>query len=321
MTIRSIPMRLHGRLRAMGKIRCAFGIVAGLLLLNSCATTATTATTPRPAPLAPPAQRPADVAMNTGAGSGAWLFVNLRLQDGEELPFFIDTGSNYTSFDNSLAPRLGKRIATVQGRHYDDVITLDSYPAPKLFLGNTPLMMGERVLTTDLSKPSADARRPVMGILGMDCLRHYCVQLDFAAGKLRFLDPDAASGTPLGQAYPMTFRSGLPWMREVGLVPEAKTPLLIDTGNIYDGALEGELFAQKVRDRTLQLDASSSSTKAKPRTASLPAVVWNGTTYPDIQVRGGVNSIGLRFLARHLVTINSPRQTIYLQRTSADPLK
>jgi hypothetical protein len=109
-------------------------------------------------------------------------------------------------------------------------------------------------------------------------------------------------------------------MREAGLVPEAKTPLLIDTGNIYDGALQGELFAQKVRDGTLHLDASN-STKAKPRTASLPAVVWNGQTYADMQIRSGVNSLGLRFLARHLVTINSPRQTIYLQRTRADLLK
>jgi hypothetical protein len=298
--------------------RRASGIFAGLLLLCSCAST------PPPARVTPAPQLPADVTMNADAGRGRWLFVNLRFQDGPELPFFIDTGTNYTCFDKSLASRLGQRIGVVQGRHYDDVLTLDSYAAPKLFLGTTPLITGSRVLVMDLSKPSADAHRPVMGILGMDCLRHYCVQLDFAAGKLRFLDPDHVDRAQLGRALPVTFRSGLPWMREAGLVPEATTPLLIDTGNIYDGALETELFRQKIRERSLQVEADNPNADdpapGKRRKASLPTAVWSGQTYSSLLIRGGVNSIGLRFLARHRVTLNFPKQTIYLQRTSADPL-
>jgi hypothetical protein len=289
-------------------------IVFGLLLLSSCARA------PRPAVVDPPPQLSADVTMNGDAGRGAWLFVNLRLADGPELPFFIDTGTNYTCLDESLAPRLGPRVGIVHGRHYDDPLALESYAAPKLFLGSTPLMTGDRVLIMDLSKPSADAHRPVMGILGMDCLRHYCVQLDFAAGKMRFLAPDQVNGTPPGQAFPVTFRSGLPWMREVGLVPEATTPLLIDTGNIYDGALEADLFRQRIRERSLQVDSAQPNGK-QPRTATLPTAVWNGRTYSSLKIRGGVNSIGLRFLARHLVTLNFPGQTIYLQRLRADAVE
>jgi hypothetical protein len=199
----------------------------------------------------------------------------------------------------------------VQGRHYDDPLVLESFAAPKLFLGNTPLTMGSRVLVMDLSKPSADAHRPVMGILGMDCLRHYCMQFDFSTGTLRFLDPDSVDGTRGGREFAMTFRSGLPWMGEAGLVPQATTPLLIDTGNIYDGALESDLFATEVREGALQVDA------AKPKTATLSTARWGGETYSGLVLRGGVNSIGLRFLARHLVTLNFPGQRVYLQRRSA----
>jgi len=100
-------------------------IVASILLLVPCAC----ATTGRPGSVIPRPQLPADVSMNPDAGHGAWLFVNVRLDDGPELPFFIDTGTNYTCFDKSLASRLGQCLGVVHGRHYDDVIAPESVGA------------------------------------------------------------------------------------------------------------------------------------------------------------------------------------------------
>jgi hypothetical protein len=47
-----------------------------------------------------------------------------------------------------------------------------------------------------------------------------------------------------------------------------------------------------------------------------------GDTYPDIYLNGDgkYNGIGLRFLARHLVTFDFPKRTMYLKRTSIGPL-
>jgi len=54
--------------------------------------------------------------------------------------------------------------------------------------------------------------------------------------------------------------------------------------------------------------------------AWLPRCVWNGEAYNDLLIGSGVNSIGLRFLARHLVTLNFPKQAMYLKWITSDPL-
>src|SRR6185436_15312980 len=161
----------------MGEPR-AFNIVLSLLLLYFGATAAS---------IHPPL--PADVTMNKEAGHGGCLIVKATLESGEELPFLVDTGTPLTLLDKSLAPRLGERLASLtfsmlkSGKQKCGV-----YAAPKLYLGNVPLMTGRRVVTYDFKRLSARAGCDIKGILGMDCLGHYCIQLDFEAGKMRFLD-------------------------------------------------------------------------------------------------------------------------------------
>src|SRR5579863_5036953 len=75
------------------------GLFMSLLLLCSCATEKSVH------------QRlPADVAMNEEAGRGGHLTVKLRLENGAELPFDVDTGAPVTVLNTSLEPQLGKRL-------------------------------------------------------------------------------------------------------------------------------------------------------------------------------------------------------------------
>jgi hypothetical protein len=48
---------------------------------------------------------------------------------------------------------------------------------------------------------SAAVGQPIMGILGFDVLQHYCIQLDFSARKLRFMDGDHANKHHWGKAF------------------------------------------------------------------------------------------------------------------------
>ena len=51
-------------------------------------------------------------------------------------------------------------------------------------------MTGKNVCTLDLKSLSFSLPDdPVMGILGMDCLRHYCIQFDFEAGTMPLPGP------------------------------------------------------------------------------------------------------------------------------------
>ena len=175
-----------------------------------------------------------------------------------------------------------------------------------------------------------------MGVLGMDCLQHYCIQLDFKAGKMRFLDPAHLKPARLGKAFPLTFSSQgnsytewiRPYIRHASLVGGQDADVLIDTGADHDGAWSRDFSDSRSANR------ECASTRdviqgPEPNNIRLPQCIWNGITYTDLLVGNGADStegesgessLGLRFLARHLVTFDFPRRTMYLKQISRGPL-
>jgi hypothetical protein len=271
---------------------------------------------------------PADVTMNQDAGCGGLLFVKLRLEGNEEMPFIVDTGTPVTLFDKSLEPKLGKRLSSgtawMQGGWQES----GAYTAPKLYLGDTRLFTGTNVFTYDFRWLSSVLGRPFMGVLGMDCLRHYCMQLDFAARKVRFLDPDRVNVAALGKAFPLTFSSEgegdtnmiRPYILRTGLLGGTTTNLLIDTGDNSDGGIEKGRIKGHYFIRAL---SSLSVTFVKvPMQVHLRTCIWDGETYTNLGIVPVTHEyrLGLRFLARHLVTFDFPRRTMYLKQTSVGPL-
>jgi hypothetical protein len=249
--------------------------------------------------------------MNEDAGCGNWLFVTLHLEDGEELPFFIDTGSASTFLNQSLAAKLGQPIAS-------DSQVSPRYPAPKLFLGKVQLKTGTTVGVLDFTNESSSAGRRVMGVLGIDCLKHYCIQLDFDAREIRFLDPNHLVTASLGQALPLTFSKEWhqPLLDNCNLVEGKGKPALIDSGyQDADGTLNSEQFSAAIRVGAVI------PIENVPGYARLRGCLWNGETHTNMIIaRADWNAIGLEFLARHLVTLNFPERKIYLKQTRSGPL-
>jgi hypothetical protein len=181
------------RARSTGRL-LAYTVVVLISLLFSRATLPNGSATVRALNL------PADVVINKEAGHGGHLIVMLRLESGEELPFEVDTGSPVTFLDQSLENQLGRRLGTIPVWNVSgDEQTSGIFKAIKLYLGNTALITGDRIQCYDF-------KQHPMGILGMDCLRHYCIQLDFEAGTMRFLKPDQKPAVDLGKAFPLAFR-------------------------------------------------------------------------------------------------------------------
>ena len=148
---------------------------------------------------------PATVAMNQDAGRGDVLTVTVRLADGEKLPLVLDTGSPITAFDKSLEPGLGKRLGTGTLLNFGVKQDVGVYAAPKIYLGNVLLRnTGTNVITFDRHKLAGQSWPSFGGFLGMDVLQNYCLQLDFAAGKVRFLDDEHADKTDWGEPLLLT---------------------------------------------------------------------------------------------------------------------
>jgi hypothetical protein len=281
------------------------GPFLSLLLLCSCATENPVGST-----------LPAEVPINQEAGRGGSLVVTVRLESGEELPFLVDTGTSFTFFDKSLEPKLGKPIGTRAFQSWGVESKVNVYAAPKLYLAGAPLMMPSTGIVTDNCQqwPSA-AGRPTMGMLGYDCLRQYCIQLDFAAGKMRFLDDEQADKQKWGKAFPIIALNSQDARPAVSLnLFGAQGPhSLIDSGFLSDGWLMPTYFQQW----------TNRACPAVRGEARSPNGLFGGEKYPIVSLqRIDVESdgIGIRFLARHLVTLDFPKQTMYLQRQSIGPL-
>jgi hypothetical protein len=244
--------------------------------------------------------------MNKNAGHGANLFVTLRLETGDEVPFCIDTGTPRTLLDVSFEPKLGARRGTNTLNHFGSTYRGGIYTAPKLYLGDTQLLTASNIWTYDFKNQlTSRAGKRIRGILGMDCLRHYCIQLDFEAGKIRFLDSDKLRVKTLGKAYPIAM-GGRPHIPLTGLVGGTITNSLVDTGCSFDGQVE-----------------KSSVSGYDAGWIKVPECKWDGQNYTNLNIQVGnysYDSLGLRFLARHLVTFDFPNRTMYLKKTSAGPI-
>jgi hypothetical protein len=265
-------------------------------------------------------QLPDPIYINQDAGHHHLLFVTVRLQGGKDLTFYVDTGCPVTVLDKSLTPKLGKRLDIVEIFMQPRVQQSGSYRAPRLYLGHSELLTDSNIWTLDLNWFSTHTDRQIMGILGMDCLRHYCVQTDFKSGQMRFLDPAHLNPAELGQAYPLDLSTnapydGWPFIRCPGLLGGTNGIVYIDTGDNMDGEVEKN--ALKGHHLIRVASALTKGISGIPIAVPLKQCDWNGNTYTNLSVgRDRVNRLGISFLARHIVTFDFPGGKLYLKQIS-----
>ncbi|HTV43488.1 MAG TPA: hypothetical protein VMF08_23195 [Candidatus Sulfotelmatobacter sp.] len=254
---------------------------------------------------------------------GPGIYVKLRMENGKELLFLVDTGRPHTSFDKSLEPLLGKRLGhTLFFEPLVDGLTFaDVYKAPKLYLGDTPLVTDSRICAYDWRRYYPG----MMGVLGMDCLRHYCVQFDFAQNKIRFLDPDHLDSSNLGTRFPLTIIFGLVIAR--GDCFGAGNMLFCpDTGDTtFDATIKPSLFRRKLKERPFWTYNMPLPNGDSTELAGFTNCIFAGQSYTHLTFNRWYSPwpdgdlIGLPFLARHLVTFNFPKRMMYLKQETSVP--
>jgi hypothetical protein len=274
----------------------SFGFVAGLILLQLRA-------------IAQDAALPPDTAFNPSAGRGDIIWIKVRSDTAEDYTFGLDTGGTLTMLDKSwerkLEPRPSKRFV---GARWP---VSGVFAAPPLFLSGVRLLTSDTIATQDLAGHFPG--HPVAGILGMDCLGHYCLQFDFSENKIRFLDPSRLNGQELGKPIPMEPVRGCFFVND-NVVGVNGLRSLIDTGCNFDGVLTPDLFWQWTNQ-------AQSGATAPPGLAHFPDGVFGGAVYTNLYLAGdgAQNLVGLHFLARNLVTLNFPGRMLYLRQQSAGP--
>jgi len=254
---------------------------------------------------------PVEASFNHEAGRGGLLLVNISLASGEELPFIVDTGAPFCVLDKSLEPRLGKPL-----QHYDlhsmfGVSPTQLYKSPQLCLGDVPLEIGATIATMDCSQlskslnESGHSNYRVMGVLGRECLRQYCLQLDFRNQKLRFLIFRRLDLQKLGEAFPLELFHFPTYVAVQGnLAGDRRAASLVDTGMTFDGDISFKPWAQQALFK-----------KYYRKDLIFTNGIFGGYNYTKLCLGNGqANVLGLGFLSRNLVTFDFPKRVKYLKQ-------
>src|SRR5262249_12678159 len=151
-----------------------------------------------------------------------------------------------------------------------------------------------------------------------DILKNYCIQLDFKARRIRFLDYEHSNKEDWGQALALNQLSDGCFYTEASLIGVAGRGTLIDSGSLRDGWLRPDIY-----DRWMNLSNPASGESRFPKGR------LRNETYPELDLQKldenaiasedlhtGFNGIGIQFLSLHLVTFDFPNRTMYLKRTS-----
>jgi hypothetical protein len=156
----------------------------------------------------------------------------------------------------------------------------------------------------------------------MDVLLNYCIQLDFAARRMRFPDAGSADRSAWGTSFALTDAGdGCVAIRE-NLVGAQGPSSIIDTGYRGDGFLTPELFQRWTNHAALGRDGEMCDPEAR-----LGGEIYSDVIYLNAESLSLgdpprlFNGIGLYFLSRHIVTFDFPNHTMYLKRTRVGPLK
>lgn len=258
---------------------------------------------------------PPIVAMNRDAGRGDVIFVLIQTENGKKGQFVVDSGAPRTLIDQSFEPEWGPCLGTISIGNQGVESTGKIYRTPKLFLANIPLSMPGTIIAVDSAIIAQGAAHSVAGVLGMDCLSNYCIQLDFRKRTMTFLQSEKLDKRNIGKAFPLILRDDGRFNISDNLAGVKGPGSLIDTGIGPDGWLSPKL--------------SRLWRGPKNGTQLYPNGILDGMTYTNISIRVTAgddsdddqhNGIGLRLLARNLVTLDFRDKMMYLKQTSIGPL-
>jgi len=251
------------------------------------------------------------------AKGGDPLLLPVRFK-GKECLFMLDTGFTVTGFDTSFRQSLGKvkrrgTVLTAGGPMRGEL-----FDAPEVFLGLFNMQDCGEVTCVDLKMLTLIGGRKVNGIIGMNFLSNYVVQIDFDKGKLLFLQPMSSQNPSWGKELAICYDSlGSP--RIVGDMSDGiKVDFIIDTGDNSTGALNREIFKNILAKKQMKTSETLFATAAGTicsRQARIDKFSVGSFEYQDLIFgEGNWSSLGLSFLSRHIVTFDFPNSKVYFKK-------
>ena len=252
----------------------------------------------------------------TIAKGGDLILVPVTFKENEYL-FFLDTGCSHTVFDSSLKHELGDVKRIERGLTHGGPMAAEFFDAPAAFLGPFNMQDCSEIFCSDFRMLSYIQGKRISGVIGMNFLKKYVVQIDFDRGVLSFLRPIRGQNPDWGEELEINYDSlGAPHV--MGNIHDGiKVNFVIDTGDNSSGALEGKIFddiISRKKIKTSETLVATASGTTRLREARITNLRVGSFEYEGLIFSEGIFScLGLPFLSRHLVTFDFPNNRIYLK--------
>jgi hypothetical protein len=236
---------------------------------------------------------------------------------GKGYLFVVDTGSTITMIDSSLladTPFDNASMGTPAGK-----MPISKHRVPHASFGEQQLETSIRfVLGLDLAELRETSGHPIYGVIGMDILRQWVLQIDFDGGALEL--SQRAKDVEGSQAVRIEYgKDRLPRVRASIGGTEA-IDFVIDTGSVgYEsGNLDSRFIGAQSKSAGLRkVGSNPATTAAGTRAYNLLQArslrVGQIETLEPIFAESKGNSLGLYWLSRFSVTLDFPNNTMYLR--------
>ena len=303
------------------KLCIVFVIISNVLFLSGCQTGQTKTA-------APEVLAEFDFSIKDG---GILLPVTFN---GEECTLALDTGASYTVVDDSFKDKLGKMISKPRKAstpyNKDKILMIERFSFPDAYLGNLKLKTSNSIYVMDLDPLTGGLCK---GVIGMDFLEQYIVQIDFDNGKViflkgkknfdifSFLGPKENKHPEWGE--PVKIKTRIFGNRRTvkgRVLGNISTDFMIDTGWGFSGVLKNNKF-DKVKSNLYETDNETTFVIATENNSSMGNIVKTnrfsiGTfNYKEIMFqKGDISMLGLPFFSHHLVTFDFPNNIMYLKK-------
>jgi len=258
---------------------------------------------------------------------------------GQQHFFLLDTGSGLTLYDKSLRQHLGKSKKKIAAQAPTGEIEIELFEPPEAALGGFPLRgaideiainwswlqvartTAAPVGLCDLAMIRKASGYDIKGIVGMDFLRSCIIRIDFDHGKIAFL---RSVGKHLGTALPFNTTDDYRPLIRPEIPGYGQEPFIVDTGcsctggickKTYDELLRRQLIKPSGHSRcTTLLGGDADENVAEFRSGILAALRLANWSHCDLRFDELASStLGLGYLSRYIVTIDFPRQVMYLK--------
>jgi hypothetical protein len=229
--------------------------------------------------------------------------------------FVVDTNSSLTVFDKSLISLLGPSLGKLGVETTGSFMITDQFQPPPMTIGTLEVQSGKPVICIDLTELKEAAGIAFDGVLGMDVLSQYVVDIDFDAGELRFLAETPPAIKEQRTSLPLDTKTGVPTIRVDQ--PALCNAFRIDTGS-SGSCVERPIFESLLHSQLLDLGpdyaAATPTGSVTAKLGLLKRLEVGPYSHESLLVESGPMSLlGLSYLSRFNWTFDFPCGVAYMQ--------